>query len=173
MHDPLAELRCATTRGRMTPKHTLPSSVRAIVTCHGVPVARLFVKVRVGASFKNDFWSAFGPADSDGSISFSRGDLLRNGELDRSVFVMDYGHPEIDYTGHMGSSPSQVARARSSASPPRHERASCPRRGRGRRPRTSATRAIVHDTDRGSLTHGRSLAADPLDGASGARWCHP
>jgi hypothetical protein len=61
----------------------------------------LFVQVQIETAFKNDFWSTFGPTDSEGSVAFSRDDLLRRGDQDRTLFLMDYGHPEIDYTGHM------------------------------------------------------------------------
>jgi hypothetical protein len=77
----------------------LPDRVRATITCDGRPIPGLFVSVRIAASRKNDFSSAFGPTDATGTIAVTRSELLREAERDRQFFIMDYGHPELDYAG--------------------------------------------------------------------------
>jgi hypothetical protein len=83
----------------------LPDRVRAIVTCDGRPIRGLFVSFRIATSRKNDFASAFGPSDATGTIVVSRSELLREAERDRQLFIMDYGHPELDYVGVIDVTP--------------------------------------------------------------------
>jgi hypothetical protein len=85
----------------MIPTDTLPELVRAVVRCNQCALSGLFVQARIATSFKNDFYSLHGPADEAGVIAFSRDDLLREGNNDRNLFLMDYGHPESDYSGYL------------------------------------------------------------------------
>jgi hypothetical protein len=90
----------------MKPRFTLPAKVKAEVLCNGRPTEGLFLWARIETSFKNDFSSLIGPSDARGFVSFTRDDLLLNGERDRTLFIMDYGHPEIHYTGFLNVVPA-------------------------------------------------------------------
>lgn len=86
-------------------QYELPERVRATVTCEGRPVPGTFVIFRIATSRKNDFANAFGPSDATGNIVVTRTQLLREAERDREFAIMDFGHPELDYAGHIEVTP--------------------------------------------------------------------
>jgi hypothetical protein len=86
-------------------RYELPESLHVKVTCDGRPIPGLFVRVRIATSRKNDFANAFGPSDTSGEIVVTRSQLLREAERDRQFFIMDFGHPELDYAGVIDVTP--------------------------------------------------------------------
>ena len=79
----------------------LPERIAIRVLADGRPVAGVFASVTIRTTRKNDFGLGFGPTNEDGGLVISREDLLREAEKERRLFIMDYGHPEDDFTGEI------------------------------------------------------------------------
>jgi hypothetical protein len=84
---------------RQTPRLMLPSRISIICKVDGVPSPNLMVNVTVNVTCKNDFRFIFGPSDASGSVVVTREELLSEAEKDRQFFLMDYSHPEQDFSG--------------------------------------------------------------------------
>ncbi len=78
----------------------LPERLDIRVLADGRPAAGMFVCVTIRTT-RNDFGLGFGPTSEDGGLQISREDLLREAEKERRLFIMDYGHPEDDFSGEV------------------------------------------------------------------------
>src|SRR5215831_12831845 len=79
----------------------LPDSIRIEASAGGQSLAGIFVSVEIKTIRKNHFILTFGPTDAVGKITISKDDLMREGEALHRFFLMDYGHPEADFSGEM------------------------------------------------------------------------
>lgn len=79
----------------------LPERIHIKVLADGRPAPGMFVCVTLRTTRKNDFGLGFGPTSEDGNLQISREDLLREAEKERRLFIMDYGHPEDDFSGEI------------------------------------------------------------------------
>lgn len=79
----------------------LPEMIDIRVLADGRPAAGMFVCVTLRMTRKDDFGLGFGPTGEDGGLRVSREDLLREAEKERRLFIMDYGHPEDDFSGEI------------------------------------------------------------------------
>lgn len=79
----------------------LPSSVSVAVELAGKRVPGLFIDVVLRTKHKNHFLLVLGPTDERGMISFTREQILEECDRHRSLFIMDYSHPEQDSAGAM------------------------------------------------------------------------
>lgn len=79
----------------------LPRSIRAIILVGGAPASGLAVYTSIKTMRKNAFGCIWGPSDVNGQIVIDGADLLRQAEVERHAFIMDYGHPEGDGAGRI------------------------------------------------------------------------
>lgn len=79
----------------------LPERIDIRVLADGRPASGMFVSVTLRTTRKNDFGLGFGPTSDDGGLQITRDDLLREAEKERRLFIMDYGHPEDDFSGEI------------------------------------------------------------------------
>ena len=79
----------------------LPESLEFSVEDRGRPCAGALVSVTLVATRKNNFHSTWGPTDDSGRLTICRQDLIEEGEKDGELFLMDYGHPEQDFSGQI------------------------------------------------------------------------
>ncbi len=79
----------------------LPQMLKVKVTQADTPFPGALVSVTLHTNFKNDFSSIWGPADRDGNLTIRRSQLIEEGEKDKSLFIVDYGHPESDFNGRI------------------------------------------------------------------------
>lgn len=79
----------------------LPERIEIKVFADGRPAAGMFVCVTLRTTRKNDFGLGFGPTSEGGGLHISREDLLREAEKEQRLFIMDYGHPEDDFSGEI------------------------------------------------------------------------
>lgn len=86
----------------------LPAEIRIRVVADGKPLHGAFVLVTLRMRRKSDFGLAFGPADKAGLIRVERGDLLREAEKERRMFIMDFAHPETDFSGRITVTPMNL-----------------------------------------------------------------
>ena len=79
----------------------LPQQIAIEVHEGTKPCAGVLVNVTLVTTRKNDFRSMWGPTDAAGKLTVTRQELLDEGMKDREFFLMDYGHPELDFSGEI------------------------------------------------------------------------
>ncbi len=79
----------------------LPDTIDVTVTDRGSPCCGALIKVELVATRKNNFWSTWGPTDVQGKVTIRGQELLDEGLKDRDFFLMDYGHPDADFSGQI------------------------------------------------------------------------
>ena len=79
----------------------LPEVLRLRCYLGSAPFAGAWVFVTLETSYKNPLNFAFGPANEKGELEIARSLLLEEGQKNRDLFLMDYGHPEASWTGRI------------------------------------------------------------------------
>ena len=79
----------------------LPDALRLRCFLGSAPFPGAWVFVTLETSYKNPFNFAFGTANEKGELEITRSQLLEEGQKDRNLFLMDYGHPEASWTGRI------------------------------------------------------------------------
>lgn len=74
-------------------------SLNVNLRCSGQPLPHGFVNLWIHTFTKQPFGLQFGPADEAGRIAITRDDLLAQADQLRRDLIMDYSHPEDDWTG--------------------------------------------------------------------------
>ncbi len=87
----------------------LPEAMTIRVCGDSKPLAGMLVTVTIKVHWKNDFNVLCGPTDPTGSVYVSREYLLDEARKDRELFLMDYGHPEVDVTGEIAVQPMGIS----------------------------------------------------------------
>jgi hypothetical protein len=79
----------------------LPDLLELSLLSNGQPTAGLLLTLEICVTRKNNFhvWSL--PSDSAGRVTVSRAYLLDQCAVDQNLFVMDYGHPEANFSGRI------------------------------------------------------------------------
>lgn len=84
---------------------SIPESIHIRVLSDGVPAEGVLVEAIIRVRRKNDFASIHGPSDREGRVLITKDKILHEAESDRSMFQMDYGHPEDDFAGVISLQP--------------------------------------------------------------------
>lgn len=87
---------------------TLPEHIEVRCKVKGAPFKGAWIILVIKTSYKNPFNLLFGPTNSLGEIAITRAQVLAEAEKNRRMFLMDYGHPEEDWTGHIEIEPMNV-----------------------------------------------------------------
>lgn len=77
----------------------LPESIEISVFDGARPCPGALVRVELLVSRKNNFNNAWGPTNDHGKLTVNWQGLIEEGEKDAKAFIMDYGHPEGDFSG--------------------------------------------------------------------------
>lgn len=84
---------------------TLPNELKVLCLVADAPVAGAWVTGTLHMSDKTDFVSFHGPADDDGTVLVTGGDILAWAKRSREFAPGDYLDPEADWTGSMTLTP--------------------------------------------------------------------
>lgn len=94
----------------------LPEAIAIRICGDSKPLAGMLMTVTIKVHWKNDFNVLCGPTDHTGSVCVSREYVLGEAQKDRELFLMDYGHPEIDATGEIIVRPMGISDLKRAAS---------------------------------------------------------
>ena len=72
---------------------------------NGRPFEGAWVTASLGMSIRNAFHSVHGPANGQGLVRVTGEELLREAIRTRNAALMDYGDPQIDWTGELSFAP--------------------------------------------------------------------
>jgi hypothetical protein len=77
----------------------LPEQIEVSVSVDGKPLGGVLIHLTIVTTFKNDFVLLFGPTGVDGKLVISRDEMIREALREQELFIMDYGDPEIHFSG--------------------------------------------------------------------------
>ena len=80
---------------------TLPEQIEVTVKADGKPLEGVLIQLSILTTFKNDFVLIFGPTGVDGKLIINRDEMITQARRDQELFIMDYGDPEIDFSGEL------------------------------------------------------------------------
>jgi hypothetical protein len=75
--------------------------LRVRVLLNEAPMDSAYVRVQLRMRRKNDFHSIHGPADGGGSLDITSDEIMLEAERNKALFLMDYGHPQLDWNGEI------------------------------------------------------------------------
>jgi hypothetical protein len=79
----------------------LPEHIEVTVKAGGEPLEGLLIQLSILTTFKNNFVLLFGPTGVDGKLIINRDEMITQALRDQELFMMDFGDPEIHFSGEL------------------------------------------------------------------------